>query len=143
MNFHSLAPKKYKRSVVSGMVHRIYRSCSNWKNIHDSLNRAKQILSQNQYPKEFYEPIIHETLTKIIVPPECDNSDKDTCDSNSDQVDEENIGNDSVDSESSGDSVLINMFNIEKKTCLDSLSNIEVNVQSILLRHSISVTHHV
>lgn len=115
MNFHSLAPKKYKRSVVSGMVHRIYRSCSNWKNIHDSLNRAKQILSQNQYPKEFYEPIIHETLTKIIVPPECDNSDKDTCDSNSDEVDEENIGNDSEDSESSGDNLLINMFNIEKK----------------------------
>ena len=26
MNFHSLAPKKYKRSVVSGFVHRIYRA---------------------------------------------------------------------------------------------------------------------
>ena len=58
---------------------------------------------------------MHETFTKIIVPPECDNSDKSTCDSNSAQVDEENIGNDSVDSESSGESVPINIFNIEKK----------------------------
>ena len=28
MNYHSLAPEIYKRSVVIGMVHRIIRSCS-------------------------------------------------------------------------------------------------------------------
>ena len=28
MNFHALAPDKYKRSVVTGMVHRIVRACS-------------------------------------------------------------------------------------------------------------------
>ena len=28
MNYHALAPRKYKRSVVSGFVHRIYRACS-------------------------------------------------------------------------------------------------------------------
>ena len=66
MNFHTLAPKRYKKSVVSGMVHRIYRSCSNWENIHDSLEHAKHILIMNQYPPAFFEPIINKTLTKII-----------------------------------------------------------------------------
>ena len=66
MNFHALAPKRYKRSVVSGFIHRIYRACSDWKAFHESVERAKNILKKNQYPEAFYEPIIHETLTKII-----------------------------------------------------------------------------
>ena len=28
MNYHALAPKRYKRSVISGFVYRIYRACS-------------------------------------------------------------------------------------------------------------------
>ena len=66
MNFHALAPKHYKRSVVSGIVHRIYRSCSTWAHFHASLSRAKKILESNQYPPQFYEPIVHNTLEKII-----------------------------------------------------------------------------
>ena len=66
MNFHSLAPKKYKRSVISGFVHRIYKVCSTWANFHKSLDRAKIILNKNLYPESFYEPIIHETLTNIF-----------------------------------------------------------------------------
>ena len=66
MNFHSLAPKKYKKSVVSGFVHRIHRACSDWHLFHQSLEKAKKILEENQYPKCFYEPIISDTLTKII-----------------------------------------------------------------------------
>ena len=64
--FPALAPKRYKRSVVSGFVHRIYRACSDWKAFHESLEKAKKILNNNQYPSAFYEPIIHETLTKIV-----------------------------------------------------------------------------
>ena len=66
MNFYALAPKRYKRSVVSGFVHRIYRACSSWEAFHESLEKAKQILNNNQYPPTFYDPIIHETLTKIV-----------------------------------------------------------------------------
>ena len=36
MNYHALAPKRYKHSVVSGFVYRIYRACSSWQNFHDS-----------------------------------------------------------------------------------------------------------
>ena len=46
MNFHALAPKRYKRSVVSGFVHRIHRASSSWENIHTSLEKGKRILEQ-------------------------------------------------------------------------------------------------
>jgi len=68
LNYHSLAPRRYKRSVVSGFVHRIFRACSTWKHFHASILKAKTILEHNQYPPYFYEPIIHQTLTEIIVP---------------------------------------------------------------------------
>ena len=70
MNFHALAPKRYKRSVVSGFVYRIHRACSEWRHFHNSLSKAKKILEANQYPPEFYEPIIHTTLTAIFKPQE-------------------------------------------------------------------------
>ena len=66
LNFHSLAPKKYKRSVVSGFVHRIWRACSTWQHVHKSLEKAKRVLETNQYPPAFYEPIIKQTLTDIL-----------------------------------------------------------------------------
>ena len=66
MNYHALAPNRYKRSVVSGFVHRIHRCCSNWDNFHQSLERAKKILEKNQYPPAFYDPIIMQTLDKIM-----------------------------------------------------------------------------
>ena len=66
LNYHALAPKRYKRSVVSGFIHRIYRACSSWQYIHESIEKAKRILELNQYPPTFYDPIIRETLENII-----------------------------------------------------------------------------
>ena len=68
MNYHALAPKRYKRSVVSGFIHRIYRACSSWENFHNSLVRAKGILEKNQYPPSFYDPIMKQTLDSILLP---------------------------------------------------------------------------
>ena len=67
MNFHAFAPQKYKISVVAGFVHRIYRACSTWINFHTSLEKAKTILTQNQYPQSFFEPIIQKTLENIVL----------------------------------------------------------------------------
>ena len=69
MNYHSMAPKRYKRSVVSGFVYRIFRACSNWENFHNSLERAKSVLERNQYPPAFYDPIIAETINNIVADP--------------------------------------------------------------------------
>ena len=70
LNYHALAPKRYKRSVVSGFVYRIHRACSSWQYFHESLEKAKRILELNQYPPTFYNPIIRETLENIIIPKE-------------------------------------------------------------------------
>ena len=68
MNFHALAPLKYKRSVVSGFVHRIFRACSTWENFHTSLEKAVQVLRNNQYPANFYEPLINASIEKLYLP---------------------------------------------------------------------------
>ena len=75
--FHALAPTKYKRSVVSGMVHRIYSACSTWTNVHESLKKAKEVLENNQYPSHFYDPIIEKTLNRIRAPEEKENENED------------------------------------------------------------------
>ena len=62
MNFLSLAPLKYKRSAVCGLIHRIFRACSDFSLFHDSLQKAKLILEKNQYPSAFVDNIIKETL---------------------------------------------------------------------------------
>lgn len=66
MNYHALAPKRYKRSVVAGFIYRIYRACSSWDNFHTSLEKAKRILERNQYPPTFYEPIVRKALSDIL-----------------------------------------------------------------------------
>ena len=66
MNYHALAPKRYKRSVVSGFVYRIYRACSSWEDFDTSLKRAMRILERNQYPPTFYEPVIRQALNDIL-----------------------------------------------------------------------------
>ena len=76
MNYHSLAPAKYKRSVVTGMVHRIFRASSSWENFDSGIIKAKSILRKNQYPPNFYEPLIEKTITKIVKPPEVQNESK-------------------------------------------------------------------
>ena len=68
VNFHALVPTKYKRSVVSGMVHKIFHACSTWENFHGSLERAKNMFENNQYPPSFINPIIKQTLEKIQMP---------------------------------------------------------------------------
>ena len=68
LNYHALAPQKYKRSVVSSFVHRIFRACSSWENFHEGLNEALEILENNQYPSTFVMPIVQKTLTKLVSP---------------------------------------------------------------------------
>ena len=65
MNFHTVAPRKYKRAVVQVFVHHIWRACSSWNTFHDSMCRAKQVLERNQCPPEFYDPIIMLTIEKF------------------------------------------------------------------------------
>ena len=76
LNYHALAPERYKKGVIIGMIYRIYRACSNWKNIAESLNRARKILKNNQYPESYIENTINKTLDKIIASNEKEKSEK-------------------------------------------------------------------
>ena len=71
MNYHALAPERYKRSVVSGIVYLIYRACSSWQHFPQSLEKAKRVLEHNQYLPNFYDPIIKDSLNNILQEPKC------------------------------------------------------------------------
>ena len=47
LNFHAMAPKRYRRSLIQSFVYQIYRACSSWKKFHESLIKAKDILERN------------------------------------------------------------------------------------------------
>ena len=57
LNYHSIAPSKYKKSVVISFVYRIFRACSTWQQFDIGLNEAMTILRKNQYPDSFFFPL--------------------------------------------------------------------------------------
>jgi len=63
---YELALLNYKRSVVNSFVHRIYRACCTWINFHRSMEKARRLLRNNQYPPMLYEQIIKKTLETIV-----------------------------------------------------------------------------
>ena len=85
LNFHSLAPLKYKKSVVIGFVYRIFNSCSTWQLFHEGLEEAKNILMKNQYPLDFIEKIFNVTLMKILSSNKNDDCDNDSDNDSNDQ----------------------------------------------------------
>ena len=66
LNFHSLCPDLYKRSLIAGMIHRIFATTSNWTLFSDSLLEAHGILQNNQYPKHFIQRVTNFTLSNIV-----------------------------------------------------------------------------
>ena len=65
MNFHAIAPKQHKRAVVNGITHRVFNASSTWERFDDGLNQAKDILENNQFPPNFYNPIIENAINKL------------------------------------------------------------------------------
>ena len=61
-----MVPKRYKRCVILGFVYRIYRARSSSKKFHESSVKAKDILERNQYPPNFYEPIISAIIERLL-----------------------------------------------------------------------------
>ena len=68
MNYHALARKCYKRSVIESFVHRVYGTCSSLENFHDSVEKVKMILQRNQYHQDFYDPVTSNTIEKPVSP---------------------------------------------------------------------------
>ena len=53
---------------LEGLVYRVYRTFSHWKYFNARLGKAKDMLERNQYPPQFYDPIIKATIEKLIIP---------------------------------------------------------------------------
>ena len=67
LNFWSLAPFRYKASVVAGMIYRVYRSCSSWELISRNIDKAKQILERNQYPQQSIIPSLDKQFQRLFL----------------------------------------------------------------------------
>ena len=66
LNYYSLAPVQYKNAVVRGTVHRLFQIASSWKNFDSDLNQAKRVFETNQYPPAAYNPLIRDSLNRIL-----------------------------------------------------------------------------
>ena len=65
LNFHALAPKRCKTSVVQGFVFRIYRACSFCESFHESFDKAKEIKKKkNNIPLLFMSQI---SIQQLII----------------------------------------------------------------------------
>ena len=68
LNNYSLAPEQYKKSLIRGMVHRLFYIASDWNLFDSDLNKAKRALECNQCPPSTYNPLIRDTITRIVQP---------------------------------------------------------------------------
>ena len=68
LSFRALAPIGYKLNMIQGCIHRIYNAISTWNKFHSDIQKAKKIWEANQYPPLFYEPIVRETIDKLLGP---------------------------------------------------------------------------
>ena len=68
LNYHALAPLKYKKSVISSFIYRIYRASSNWTNFHEGVTQALKTLENNQYPSSFVMPIVKNVVERLVCP---------------------------------------------------------------------------
>ena len=66
LHYRALAPTTYKRNITEGTIHRILNATTSWMSFDDGLQKAIKIWENNQYPPQFYQPIIRKTMDKII-----------------------------------------------------------------------------
>ena len=66
LNFRGCALLQCKRNVIEGMVQRVFRSTSTWRDFDQALEKNWKQWIQNQYPKNWSDRVVFETLNKII-----------------------------------------------------------------------------
>ena len=66
LNFRGCAPLQYKRNVIEGAVHRVFRSTSTWEYFDQALENNLKLWIENQYPKNWSDRVVFETLIMII-----------------------------------------------------------------------------
>ena len=65
LNARGDCPDNYKKSVVSAYVKRAFTHCSTWKEIHNELDRIRQLLTNNGYRDEMIEAVINRKMEEF------------------------------------------------------------------------------
>ena len=63
LNYHSVAPTKWKRSLIKCLLTRAYRLSSNINLFMSEVEKIKNILQRNSYPSAFIDRNIEEFLS--------------------------------------------------------------------------------
>ena len=66
LNFRSCAPLQYKRSVIEGTVHWVFRSTSTWEEYDKAMKINLEQWLDNQYPENWSSRVASHALEKII-----------------------------------------------------------------------------
>ena len=57
---------QYKNAAVRGTVHRLFQIAWSRKNFDSDLNQVKRVFETNQYPPAAYNPLIRDSLNRIL-----------------------------------------------------------------------------
>ena len=68
INFHSIAPERYKMGVVKTFLHRAYEICSDWTTFNTEIERIRQVLNNNNFPIATIDEEIRKFLDKKCSP---------------------------------------------------------------------------
>ena len=62
MDYHSLAPVKYKRNLVERTVHRINEATSEFDEFTAGIEKAEKLFEKKRYPPQFYSQIVRNSV---------------------------------------------------------------------------------
>ena len=66
LNYSSLVPNIWKYNTITAMVYRAYNLTSSWKLFHEEINKIKNILTFNDYPKWWLENSVRNFLNNVV-----------------------------------------------------------------------------
>ena len=64
INYHSIAPDRYKTGIIKSMLNRAYTISSNWDAFHAEVERLKQMFTNNNFPIKLIDETIKQFLDK-------------------------------------------------------------------------------
>ena len=68
VNFHSIAPERYKMGVVRTFLYRAYKICSDWTTLNTEIERIRQVLTNNNFLIANIDEKIRKFLNKKCSP---------------------------------------------------------------------------
>ena len=64
INYHSIAPDRYKTGIIKSMLNRAYTISSNWETFHAEVERLKQMFTNNNFPIKLIDETIKQYFDK-------------------------------------------------------------------------------